>query len=240
MKRYACTDLHGCGWAWNKIKEIINNDDELYCLGDCIDRGSDGIKIMTEIMQRPNTIYIKGNHEDMMYNSIIGPQNYLYSKNNYFYNWTIHNGGKITYDNFISLPPEEQAKILDFIKTMPLTATYINKNNKKIIMSHAGFTPLKGYEPDEEDYLWDRSHFLNDYWYSEYNDTIILHGHSPNEYLLEERGYYVKDRSEDKYNGYELIYCNNHKINIDCGTVFTNKVCLINLDTLEVIHLSKN
>ena len=40
------------------------------------------------------------------------------------------------------------------------------------------------------------------------------------------------DFSDVNKNG-ALWYCNNHKVNIDCGTVFTGKSVLLNLDTWE-------
>ena len=39
MVRYAIADLHGRLDLFNKVKEQINDDDVLYVLGDCNDRG---------------------------------------------------------------------------------------------------------------------------------------------------------------------------------------------------------
>ena len=66
MAHFVCSDLHGQYWAWEKIKGLLNENDNLIFLGDAIDRGPDGIKIAMEILARPNTTYIMGNHEDMM------------------------------------------------------------------------------------------------------------------------------------------------------------------------------
>ena len=50
---YAMSDLHGCYDKYIKMLEKINfsNDDTLYILGDIVDRGADGIKILQDIMQ---------------------------------------------------------------------------------------------------------------------------------------------------------------------------------------------
>ena len=67
---YACSDLHGNYNLWKSIKNYLKNEDTLIFLGDAIDRGSDGLKILYEIMRRPNTIYLCGNHEYMMSKAI--------------------------------------------------------------------------------------------------------------------------------------------------------------------------
>ena len=41
----------------------LRPDDALYVLGDVIDRGPDGCKILLDMMGRPNVIPILGNHE---------------------------------------------------------------------------------------------------------------------------------------------------------------------------------
>jgi hypothetical protein len=39
MSVYACGDLHGHLSIYNKIKAILNPEDKVYCVGDCVDRG---------------------------------------------------------------------------------------------------------------------------------------------------------------------------------------------------------
>ena len=41
----------------------LRPDDTLYILGDVIDRGPDGVKILQDMMARPNVVPILGNHE---------------------------------------------------------------------------------------------------------------------------------------------------------------------------------
>ncbi|MBQ8662705.1 MAG: metallophosphoesterase [Eubacterium sp.] len=43
----------------------IKEEDTLYVLGDVIDRGPYGMKILQDMMMRPNVIPILGNHEYM-------------------------------------------------------------------------------------------------------------------------------------------------------------------------------
>ena len=53
---YAVSDIHGCYDKYQELLEKINfgPDDTLYVLGDVIDRGPDGFKIMLDMAQRPN------------------------------------------------------------------------------------------------------------------------------------------------------------------------------------------
>ena len=66
---YVTSDLHG--FSLEKFKgylEQVNfsKDDFLYVLGDVIDRGPDGIKILKWLMTMHNAKLILGNHEDML------------------------------------------------------------------------------------------------------------------------------------------------------------------------------
>ena len=62
---YAMSDLHGCYDKYIKMLEKINfsDNDTLYILGDIVDRGPDGIKILQDIMQRINVVALMGNHD---------------------------------------------------------------------------------------------------------------------------------------------------------------------------------
>ena len=62
---YAMSDLHGCYDKYIKMLEKINfgDDDTLYILGDIVDRGPDGIKILQDVMKRKNVVALRGNHD---------------------------------------------------------------------------------------------------------------------------------------------------------------------------------
>ena len=52
---------------YRKLLKKVNfgPDDTLYVLGDVINRGSDGFKIMLDMARRPNVVNLMGNHEAM-------------------------------------------------------------------------------------------------------------------------------------------------------------------------------
>lgn len=62
---YAISDIHGC---YEKCKMILKTvrfckNDTLYVLGDVIDRGDGGIKILLDMITGENVKFIIGNHE---------------------------------------------------------------------------------------------------------------------------------------------------------------------------------
>ena len=67
--RYIVSDIHGCYRQYQALLEKIqfSEQDELYILGDVVDRGPEPIRVMQDIMKRPNVIFILGNHDFIMY-----------------------------------------------------------------------------------------------------------------------------------------------------------------------------
>ena len=59
------SDIHGCFDKYPAMLREIGSSsrDTLYVLGDVIDRGPDGIKILQDMNRRPNVVPILGNHE---------------------------------------------------------------------------------------------------------------------------------------------------------------------------------
>ena len=64
---YVMSDIHGMADRYQEMLELIdfNEQDTLYVLGDIIDRGNGSIKVLQDMMRRPNVHGIFGNHEWM-------------------------------------------------------------------------------------------------------------------------------------------------------------------------------
>ena len=64
MSTYVMSDLHGNYEAYLRMLEKIEFQDSymLYILGDILDRGPNPIKIIVDLMERPNVEVIAGNH----------------------------------------------------------------------------------------------------------------------------------------------------------------------------------
>ena len=62
---YVISDIHGCYDEYRELLKKINfsADDELFVLGDVVDRGPEPIKVLQDMMMRPNVYPILGNHD---------------------------------------------------------------------------------------------------------------------------------------------------------------------------------
>ena len=56
MTTYVISDIHGCYEEYMDLLEKINfsGQDELYVLGDSMDRGPEPIRVIRDLMGRPN------------------------------------------------------------------------------------------------------------------------------------------------------------------------------------------
>jgi serine/threonine protein phosphatase 1 len=87
------SDPHG---EWDKLNSVfvqaqLTNMDTLICLGDIVDRGPDSFKIIEFLIDFPNVINIRGNHDFEFFMSITRKQ---IDKNNW------ENGQKQTYESY--------------------------------------------------------------------------------------------------------------------------------------------
>lgn len=235
---FACGDLHGQLGLWNQIKEYLNPEDKLYFLGDAIDRGPHGYQIMKEILMRPNTIYIKGNHEDMMYNALyelLNDQCWTDSK----YQW-FRNGGSPTYEEIKDLDIKE---LLNSIAAMPVKYT-LEINGRIIYLTHAGFDPnsamVRFFEESnpgqlENLYIWDRNHIPMKKWKGAYNEFSV-HGHTPLSFVTYSETKMIETLKNGSLKECDDMcrYCEGHKIDLDFGAPFIGFTGLFNLETFEL------
>ncbi len=66
--RYAIADIHGCARTFRVLLRTLNlrDEDELYLLGDYIDRGPDSKGVLDTVMHLTCRVKaLKGNHEDL-------------------------------------------------------------------------------------------------------------------------------------------------------------------------------
>ena len=69
---YFLTDIHGQYHLFSGIVDGIEPDSTLVFGGDANDRGPAGYRIMRELLDSPQVIYLKGNHEDMFVKAAYG------------------------------------------------------------------------------------------------------------------------------------------------------------------------
>ena len=244
MATYAFSDLHAQYDLWTQIKEYIKPKDKVYCLGDCVDRGNVGLEILNEVMDTPNIILLRGNHEDFI--SSIGSKimhydSYedIYWMSPDLYLWEA-NGAEKTIKAFYELSKEKRIELINKIKRLPTHAEYVSSNGNIIYLCHAGRQPdteeiENTHESDiipTNNYIWDRYHLMQPHWTGKDNEYCV-HGHTPIEYMY----YYSNPKFDPPSSKFEMYrYCDNHKINIDLGSFDTHYACLLNLDTFEPIY----
>jgi serine/threonine protein phosphatase 1 len=171
---YAVGDIHGCYDKLLVLMEKMDIDfesDTLVFLGDYIDRGPQSFEVvayLADLKQRyANTIFLKGNHEEMLEKYLSGVDRITY----------LVNGGQQTLESYMNRPrPEGEPAIpsthLEFFKSLRI---YYETQN--YIFVHAG---LKNKVPLEkqktEDLLWIRRRFIE----SKYDyGKMVVFGHTP-------------------------------------------------------------
>jgi serine/threonine protein phosphatase 1 len=171
---YAVGDIHGCYDKLLALMEKMDIDfesDALVFLGDYIDRGPQSFEVvayLADLNQRyANTIFLKGNHEQMLEKYLSGEDRITY----------LVNGGQQTLESYMNRPrPEGEPAIpsthLEFFKSLQ-----IYHETQKYIFVHAG---LKNKVPLEkqktEDLLWIRRRFIE----SKYDyGKMVVFGHTP-------------------------------------------------------------
>ncbi len=117
---YAVSDLHGC---YDKFIKILNkihfsDNDTLYILGDIVDRGKDGIKLLQYIMDKRNIIPLVGNHD---YTARIMLKNFGIPNDGYNaerlmepYQMWLYDGGCVTLDAFMNSEENDKRRYCCF------------------------------------------------------------------------------------------------------------------------------
>ena len=178
---FAIGDIHGCYHQLQALMEKIPINfarDTLVFIGDYIDRGPHSVEVVDYLVtlkkRVPRSIFLKGNHEDMLEKYLDGTDRLTY----------LLNGGQQTMDGYLQKParsgnypiPLEHRKFFQSLKLVYET--------KDFIFVHAGLRPRVPLESqNSEDLLWIRDKFIH----TKYNfGKPVIFGHTPlKEPLLE-------------------------------------------------------
>ncbi len=186
---YVTSDLHG--YPVEKIKEKLteigfDEGDRLYILGDCIDRGPDGLKIVLWAMSQTNVTLLLGNHEAMMLENrfLLDGETVpsvldLKGEQRDSYCIWLSNGGCATLDGMQRLSASQIKDIFGFLENAPLYKE-IEVDGKIFILTHSGLGSFDADKPLSEysksDLIWARPSLDTRY----YEDgKIVVFGHSP-------------------------------------------------------------
>ncbi len=125
---YLMSDIHGCYAKYLAMLKKINFSDEdtLYILGDVVDRGDQPIKVLFDMMKRPNVIPILGNHE-YAFKKSVETIPYHCKKNDFMpemdedafqiLSMWVFDGGDVTLDKYLALSTDEKHKVLEYLDT---------------------------------------------------------------------------------------------------------------------------
>ena len=138
---YAVSDLHGCYEKYLNILEKIQfcETDTLYILGDVVDRGDGGIKILLDMTKRKNIIPLRGNHDYLAYyllKNLSWPlREHDANETKKVYQSWFCDGGYPTYTAFVKLSVEKQKMLLAYLNAF-LLYDEIKAGGKSFFLSH--------------------------------------------------------------------------------------------------------
>ena len=233
---YVCSDIHG---RYDKYAALLAGlrfgpGDTLYVLGDVIDRGPQGVRVLLDMMNRPNVIPILGNHEftaavclpwllkEVTQESIAGLDE---PRVGALGDWLV-NGGEPTLQELGRLRQEERRAILDYILEMDLYAQ-VEAGGQSYLLVHAG---LDRFSPDRdlEDYALEDFLFAGPESNALYRGRdFLVYGHTPTRLLFRQAGEAPQDR----------IFRRGQQIGIDCGCVFDGRLGALCLETGEEFYV---
>ncbi len=156
--RYAISDIHGCPQTLKRALELVDfsHEDELFLLGDYIDRGPDSQGVIDFIWELQadghQVVCLRGNHEEMLLEFAEGKR--------MLYDWR----------------PERSMhdKVIDWMQGLPFYHEIPG-----YLLVHAGLN-FRAEDPlaDKQAMLWIR-YFQEDIDLDWLGDRIVVHGHTP-------------------------------------------------------------
>lgn len=173
---YAVGDIHG---RYDKLVALMDrieidfDADRLVFLGDYVDRGEQSyevIEYLVDLKQRnpyPQTVFLKGNHEDMMGKYLAGKDRLT---------WLI-NGGQQTLESYMQHHRDPEKPLIPEAHRHFFDSLQLYHESDNYIFVHAGLrknVPLEKQKP--EDLLWIRKKFIDTDF--DFGKTVVF-GHTP-------------------------------------------------------------
>ena len=226
---YVMSDIHGCYDKYKSMLETIgfSEEDTLYILGDVMDRGPSGLKVLLDIADRKNVVLLRGNHDQqatiLLSNLHLMAQDEMADKLAPIFRSWLSDGGNATMNEFLTLTDEEQERVLLSVQKS-LISKELTVNGKRFLLAHTvpEIDKLDDYEN------WTVDDFIMgepDYEEVYFDDMIIITGHTPTGF--------IDSACKGK------IWKQNNHIAIDCGAVFGNPLGCLCLDTMEEFYVLK-
>ena len=221
---YAMSDLHGCYELYCAMLEKIRfgNDDTLYVLGDCVDRGPEGIRIVRDLAARDNVQLLCGNHEYTAMTLLSAREDtedggFPQKLCDILAAWFC-DGGVSTATEFLRLADDERSRVLAFLRALPFFQK-IEVNGKQYLLAHTVPEKEKIDDAKPVDFVIGEPDYDSRY----FDDVTIVTGHTPTALIdMASRG---------------RIWRKNGHIALDCGAVFGEGLGCICLDTMQEFYV---
>ena len=213
-------DIHGCPEETEVLvkhiidKESLSKNDQLIFIGDYVDRGPDSKSVVDFLIgvknDFPKTIFLCGNHEDMMLDFM----GYEGSMGNAY----LFNGGLETLQSYGVKSPRGAGKQLKNLMPEDHLEFYLSLDNYVLVesfaLAHAGLNPLRDLRNQiDTDLYWIREAFIDN---PHYFDCTVIFGHTPYENVF-----------------FDLPF----KIGIDTGLVYGNILTCIELKNEQIFQV---
>lgn len=231
---YVISDLHGEYEKYKAMLSLIHfkDDDVLYVLGDVVDRGKHPLKIIQDMMKRPNVIPLIGNHDYMCLMSLYYLMKEINDTNIQQFEdenhletiqlW-IKEGGQSTLEEFMTLSKKEREEIIDYLGEFILYEE-VCVNNRDFVLVHAGLENFQPTRPLSSYELYEMIFGRTDYAKIYFKDKYLVTGHTPTQLI-----------KENKHPGF--IYKEKNHFAIDCGCTFGGQLAALCLETLEEFYV---
>ena len=227
MPTYVISDIHGCFKEYQALltKISLTDQDRLYVLGDAMDRGPDSIRVMLDIMSRKNVTYLLGNHDFMML-TVLKKAQQREDTSAALAEWA-DNGGMVTLEQYLALPPETQNAVWKYLNRTPAYAE-LHCGGNFYTLVHAGLPdfeeekPLENYPVDG--LVWERADYEKRYFRDPHH--FLVTGHTPTPLIRRDRR--------------PLVYEGIGHIALDCGCVFGGRLAAYRLETREPVYVQSS
>lgn len=208
MSVYVMSDIHGHKKELDEMLEKIgfSDEDELYILGDIIDKGLESAEMLKwAVEDAPDNVhFLLGNHEDLAYCSMKRSEGRRYIPQDDPWSW---NGGGATLAQLEELFGEDIDgkettawicdRMLPWIESLP-THKYLEVDGRPFMLVHAGFDPGMYDSIPEEDKWGDMSCDVNFDKYARNDWEEVGHGFGSQgtQYMLWERKAWHLDEND--------------------------------------------
>lgn len=261
MSTYVLSDIHGLKDRYDRMLETISFSDEdvLYCLGDVVDRGPEGVEILLDMMGRKNVTLLMGNHEYMMLSYLHELRKDTHEESNRWRHlsamyelWSM-NGGGTTLLGYEKLSRFSQDAVVEYVESLPLVIPDLRIGGKRYYLVHGApvlphvsddiiyFKDLHPFDVVEDDdlvksYLWDRVNPNVGY----FDNRTVIFGHTMTYQYQNDRPYQIWfDQSHHNSLRHLFESKTENLIGIDCGCAANNKwsqLGCLRLDDLQEFY----